>query len=104
MHLIHRSEREKYAKHRHKSEKHPDKYLSIIVDGMDQSKTDIPHIITNPKAMAGSYKLETHVTGVKAHGHCTVMFIDCGEFSHDTNLTIEVLLRVFRELKVQAIA
>lgn len=87
-----RSEREKYAKHRHKSEKHP-----------DQAKTDIPHIITNPKAMAGSYRLETHVTGIRAHGHCTMMFIDCGQFSHDTNLTIEVFLRVFRELKVQAI-
>lgn len=66
----------------YKSEKHPDKYLSIIVDGMDQSKTDTPHIITNQKAMAGGYRLEIHVAGVRAHGHCTMMFIDCGQFSH----------------------
>ena len=62
-----RSEREKYSKHRHKSEKYPAKYISVIVDGMDQNKTDIPHIISNPKAMAGSYKLETHITGIRAH-------------------------------------
>ena len=72
----------------------------MIIDGMDQSKTDIPHIISNPKAMAGAYRLETHVTGVKVHGRCTMMFIDCGQFSHDTNLTIEVLLRVFHHLMV----
>ena len=95
-----RSEREKYAKHRHKSEKYPSKYLSLIIDGMDQDKTDIPHIISNPKAMAGSYTLETHITGVRAHGHCTMMVIDWGQFHHDTNLTIEILLRVFNRLKV----
>lgn len=67
---------------------------------MDQSKTDIPHIINNPKAIAGSYRLETHVTGVRAHGHCTMMFIDCGQFSHDTNLTVEILLRLFHHLRV----
>lgn len=63
---------------------------------MDQQKTDIPHIITNPKAIAGSYRLETHITGVRAHGHCTMMLIDCGQFRHDTNLTIEALLRLFQ--------
>jgi hypothetical protein len=98
--IIIRSEREKYAKHRHKSQKYPEKYLSVIIDGMDQDKTDIPHIITNPKALAGSFKLQTHVTGVQAHGHCTLMFIDCGQFPHDTNLTIEALLQLFQHLKV----
>lgn len=70
---------------------------------MDQDKTDIPHIISNPKALAGSYKLETHVTGVRAHGRCTLMLIDCGDFPHNTNLTIEALLQVFCHLKVCAI-
>lgn len=98
--LLYRNEREKYAKHRHKSEKYPNKYLSVIIDGMDQDKTDIPHITSNPKAMAGSYRLETHVTGVRAHGHVTMMVIDWGQFPHDTNLTIQVLLQLFDHLKV----
>lgn len=68
---------------------------------MDQEKTNIPHIISNPKAMAGSYRLETHITGVRAHGRCTLIVIDCGQFHHDANLTIEVLLQLFNLLKVQ---
>ena len=95
-----RDEREKYAKHKRKSKKYPSKYLSLIIDGMDQDKTDIPHIISNPKSMAGAYTLETHITGVRAHGHCTMMVIDSGDFPHDSNLTIEILLRLFYHLKV----
>ena len=94
-----RNEREKYAKHRHKSEKSPSKYLSIIIDRMDQDKTNIPHIISNPKAMAGSYTLETHVTGIRAHGHCTMMVIDCGQFPNYTNLKIEDILRLLYHLQ-----
>ena len=66
--IIIRKEHEKYAKHRQKAEKCPNKYLSVIIDGMDQDKTDIPHIISKPKAMAGAYTLDAHVTGVIAHG------------------------------------
>jgi len=36
-------ERKKYYKHQEKARKRPNKYLSIITDGMDQSKTNIPH-------------------------------------------------------------
>ena len=42
-------EREKYMKHRRKAEKQPSKYISLIIDGMDQDKTNVPHIISNPK-------------------------------------------------------
>ena len=67
---------------------------------MDQEKTNIPHIISKPKLMAGAATLETHITGVRTHGHCTVMAIDYGQYPHDSNLTIEILLRLFWELKV----
>lgn len=100
MHQPFRNEREKYAKHRHKAEHTPAKYLSVIIDGMDQDKTDIPHIISNPKALVGNQTLETHITGVKVHGRLTLMAIDCGQFKHDSNLTLEVLMRVMMELKV----
>ena len=98
-----RNEREKYAKHRHKAEKYPSKYISIIIDGMDQDKTNIPHLISTPKALAGNYTLETHVTGVRVHGRSTMMFIDCQQFPHDSNLTIELLSQVFLKYKVSHI-
>ena len=53
---------------------------------MDQNKTDIPHIITNPKALAGTYRLETHITGVRAHGHCTVWFYFSSQCIHKQHL------------------
>lgn len=71
---------------------------------MDQEKTNIPHIISNPKLLAGCYRLETHVTGVKAHGHCTLVVLDCNEFPHDANLTIEALLQLFQQFKVITIS
>lgn len=95
-----RIEREKYAKHRRKGEKYPCKYMSMIVDGMDQNKTNIPHIISNPKSLAGKYTLDTHITGVRCHGRGTTMFIDCNEFPHDSNLTIYQLLYVMMKNRV----
>ena len=46
--------------------------------------------------MAGRYTLETHVTGERAHGHCTLMTIDCGQFPNDSNLTIEAMVRLLQ--------
>ena len=87
-------------KHRNKAAKKPSQYMSVIIDGMDQDKTNIPHITSNPKALAGQYTLETHVTGVKLHGRESLMFIDYNQFPHDTNLTIELLLTAFLRHKV----
>ena len=100
--LVCRNEREKYAKHRHKAEKYPTKYMSIIIDGMDQDKTNIPHLISIPKAVAGNYTLQTHITGVRVHGRSTIMFIDCQQFPHDSNLTTELLSRVFLKYKISS--
>ena len=62
-----------------KSEKHPEKYLSVIIDGMDQQKTDIPHIITNPKAMdlmQNYSKLLTSMgLGAQCSKHASVLLI-----------------------------
>lgn len=65
-----------------------------------RKKTNIPHIISNPKALAGSYTLETHVTGIRAHGQITIMALDCQQFKHDSNLTIDIIIRVLTRLKV----
>ena len=103
-HLLHthflRTEREKYAKHRHKARKNPENHLSIIIDGMDQDKRDIPHIISKQKEMARVQTLETHVIDIRAHSQCTLFTIDSGQFPNDGNLTVENLLQLFHELKV----
>ncbi len=30
--------------HREKARSEPSKYLSVIIDGMDQNKTNVPHV------------------------------------------------------------
>ena len=41
--------------HREKSRSEPEKYLTIIVDGMDQNKTNLPHInqVADPEGFHG---------------------------------------------------
>lgn len=50
--------------------------------------------------MAGAFTLETHITGVRAHGRGVFMFIDSNDFKHDSNLTIEVITRTLFHFKV----
>ena len=45
-----RTERRKYYKHINKARTHPDKYISLIIDGMDQHTTAIPKFNNTPKA------------------------------------------------------
>ena len=46
-----RGERAKYKKHQVKAQKTPEKYLSLIIDGMDQAKTGLPHFLTRSKVL-----------------------------------------------------
>ena len=43
------AERDHYYGNRLKAEQHPEKYLSIIIDGMDQAKTNLPHVTSKSK-------------------------------------------------------
>ena len=62
-----RNEREKYHLHPYKARKHPEKYLTIIIDGTDQSKTDIPNVHRICKSTANLQKLHTHLTRAIVH-------------------------------------
>ena len=74
--------------------------MSVIIDGMDQSKTALPHIPSNPKSLAGQFTLPTHLTGVHAHGRLTIVLVDWGQFPHDSNLTITAILHIMLRYKV----
>ncbi|KXJ07141.1 hypothetical protein AC249_AIPGENE5999 [Exaiptasia diaphana] len=92
------AERNHYYGNRLKAELEPNKYLSLIVDGMDQAKTNLPHVTTISKAEESHY-LKSHVTGAISHGHRRVFsFVDLLQWKHDTNFTLNVLLRIFQSL------
>ncbi|XP_035680730.1 uncharacterized protein LOC118418795 [Branchiostoma floridae] len=76
----------------------PTDKLSIIIDGMDQSKTALPHFMQATKE-SEKWKLRTHITGVLVHtlgvGYA---FIDNLRWPHDSNLTCTVLLATLRKV------
>lgn len=100
--VICRRERKKYHSHREKSRTSPDKYMTIIVDGMDQSKTNLPYTKVIAKSTSGLWKLRTHVTGILIHtkapcGKLAYAFVDLLLWPHDSNLTMTVLYNVLTD-------
>ena len=90
------TERRKYYKHVEKARRNPEQYMSVIIDGMDQSKTFVPHFVRVSKLVSSIWKLRTHVTGAIVHGQGTYAFFDNFEWPHSSNLTINVLLSVLQ--------
>ena len=68
--------------------------LSIIIDGMDQNSTALPHVIryTCNKTVSSIHFLKMHLTGVIAHDFGGVCYVDICQWPHDSNLTITVLI------------
>ena len=90
-------ERQKYYKHIFKAKKHPDRYMSIIIDGMDQSTTTLPrpHLIS--KFSSAMWKLTCHLVGVLVHGRSHHVYVDLGEIPQDSNTTCNILLQVLKK-------
>ncbi|XP_071143255.1 uncharacterized protein [Mytilus edulis] len=94
-----KSEREKYYKHAMKARRNPDKYLSIIMDAMDQAKTMIPHFTATPKFADGMWKLKTHLLGAIVHGIGAYGFFDIFQWPHGSNLTVSTLMNILFMMK-----
>ena len=81
--------------------------MTIIIDGMDQVKTNLPQTSLIAKSQSSLWKLRTHVTGVlvhtkSPHGKIAYTFVDLLQYPHGSNLTITIILKVllkFTELK-----
>lgn len=70
----------------------------MIIDGMDQNKTNLPHFARVTKATQNLWTLRTHLTGVMVHGKGNYGFFDFLQWSHDCNLTLSCLLRTLLAL------
>ena len=91
-------ERSIYYKHRKKGIEGDS--LSIIVDGMDQSKLTLPHYKLIPKDVSNF--LETKITGVLVHGKVFDCYISEPQVRHDINLNLTcihntLMMHVFDE-------
>lgn len=77
----------------------PDKYICLIIDGMDQNKTNLPCLRKAAKSTSNLYRLRTHLTGVLDHtrteyGKHVSVFMDILQWPHDSNLTVTIINKV----------
>ena len=75
-------------------ENRPDKFLSIIVDGMDQNTTMVPKMRQLVKNIEGQY-VKTHLCGILVHGWglCCDLWINAHHM-HDSNQVVTSMMRV----------
>lgn len=70
---------------------------------MDQSKTNLPHLIQCTKSTQNLWNLRTHLTGALLHtqspkGKLAFGYYDLLQWPHDCNLTLNIFLQVLQEL------
>eukprot|EP00058_Branchiostoma_floridae_P005491 XP_002590979.1 hypothetical protein BRAFLDRAFT_69470 [Branchiostoma floridae] len=97
------AERLAYYQRREAARQEPDKYLSIIIDGMDQAKTYLPHFVGDKsKDLSTADQMKVHVSGIISHGHgLRSTYVDFFEYSHDSNLTLNLLLKLLGKLSTR---
>ncbi len=79
-------------------------WLHVMIDGMDQNKTNVPHITQQTKSSQNLWRLRTHLTGALIHtksekGKLAFAFFDLLQWPHDSNLTITVLTSILTQLQ-----
>ena len=72
--------------------------MTVIIDGMDQQKSNLPNTSLISKSTSSLWRLRTHVTGVLIHtkapnGKLAYAYVDLVQWPHDSNMTLTLLLR-----------
>lgn len=96
-----RQERKRYYSNRQKAIECPDEVISIIVDGMDQNKTNLPSLVRVTKSCQNLWCLRTHLTGCLVHGFGAFNYFDFLQWSHDCNLTLCTVLEALLQTAKQ---
>ena len=89
-------ERKKSMHHREKSLKKPEQYMCLMIDGMDQKKTCLPHLRRLPKDINDECLVQMHLVGCLAYNGTVKphVFVTYPNVHNDPNLTVTVIQRV----------
>ena len=74
-------------------------FLSIIIDGADQSKHDLPHFKDQSKMSDEMAKVKMHLYGALVHGRGAYAFTIPDHEKQGHNATIQVLQHILEDLK-----
>lgn len=93
------AEKQKYYKHKRKARRESPKHMSVIIDGMDQAKTNCPKPARMCKETEALFQYGTVVSGVLSHGDpetpAAAYLTDCST-PKDANLIIYLLVRTIK--------
>ena len=95
---LQRKQRKKFYKHRQKAIDHPEKYLSIILDAMDQAKCDMLHAVRESKGGEKLLKLKQKLLAAMVHGVGTYVYIATTPVGSGANFNIEALSRTIEQV------
>jgi hypothetical protein len=84
-------ERAAYAAKRLLGRYQGDKYLSLIIDGADQSDHQLPHVAQQSHSTSESWKLKLHLLGVLVHGKGAYVYTCPAHIAQGNNVTIQAL-------------
>jgi hypothetical protein len=83
-----------YYSHRSKARKYDKRFLSMIIDGADQSKYDLPYWCEKNHASDEVRRLKMHLYGVLCHGRKAYCFAMPDHEAHGHNTTIKCIWKV----------
>ena len=91
-------ERMKAMHHRNKSLKFPGRYMCLMIDGMDQKKTCLPHFARLPKDIGEECLVQMHLVGCLSYHEVVKpwIYLTYPNVHNDPNLTITIIHRVLQ--------
>jgi hypothetical protein len=99
-HLAHtRRERASYMLRQKAGILWPERFLSLIFDGADCSKTEIPQMSYRSHASSAAQKVKMHLMGAIAHGLQAFLFTCPPHIAQGHNVTIQALFAVLVHVK-----
>jgi hypothetical protein len=91
------TERSGYYTRRNLARKQPDRFMSLIIDGADQSRFHIPHWRELAHDVMSAYRIKLHLMGALSHGRKAFAYTVLPSVKQGSNATIDVLHRVIED-------
>ena len=86
-----KEERRMYYSAQFRAVSEPKWYISMIIDGADQSDHDLPHFCTKNHLTDAAYKVKMYLYGVLAHGRGAFAYTCPGHVAQGNNVTIQTI-------------
>jgi len=93
-----KAEKLMYYSNRSRARRNPKEFLSIIIDGADQSKHDMPHFKDQSHMTSEAHRIKMHLYGALVHGRRAYAFTIPDHEPQGHNATIQVLHHILCDL------